>query len=189
MQNDSGSIQAQSQIVEVQFLLKWLLKAKKIGHKYYGIKRRQQFINSVSNEVYNNNSNYQLYKNKIMTLITDNNISQFCKELFIKPNIILSMTTKVRQFNLPLLWLIGRYENFKMFELWLDCLLHLNDIILFNTNNNNNKNIFLRKYLKFHEINVNPQSSSIVEYYTYMYTIYYNIMQFHCFVLFEFGCL
>ena len=29
----------QSQIVEIQFLLKFLLKAKKMGHKYYGIKR------------------------------------------------------------------------------------------------------------------------------------------------------
>ena len=41
-----------SQIVEIQFLLDFLLEAKKVGHKYYGIKRKEIQINSVNNGAY-----------------------------------------------------------------------------------------------------------------------------------------
>ena len=111
----------ESQIVEVQFLLKFLLKAKKLGHKYYGIKRRKIFIDSVSNMAYYNESDYSTYRNKILTLINDENINQLSKQLFIKPNIILSMMSdngKTGHSDVPLLTMMGRTDNFKMYELF-----------------------------------------------------------------------
>lgn len=48
-----------------------VLIAKKIGHKYYNIKRREVFIDSVKNIVYNKHNDFQCYKNKIVTFVND----------------------------------------------------------------------------------------------------------------------
>ena len=144
-------------ICEIQFLIKFLLKAKKLGHKYYNIKRKELFINSINNIVYNENGNYQNYKNKILTLINDNNMEQLSYQLFLKPNIVLSMickeSTSVWNINsdVPLLYHIGRKQHIKMFELFMDCLLHFNQTYL---QSNSNDNAFLKQYLNFNHCNM-----------------------------------
>ena len=130
----------ESQICEIQFLLKFLLKAKKLGHKYYNIKRKELFIDSVNNIVYEQNGNYELYKNKILTIINDNNITQLANELFIKPNIVLSMICKDKYgSDIPLLYFIGNNQNVKMFELFIDCLLHFNQTYISQSSINKDK--------------------------------------------------
>ena len=161
-----------SQIIEIQLLLKFLLKAKKIGHKYYGIKRRSLFIDSVSNFVYKNTLDYIQYKNKILTFVIDNNINQLCKQLFLKPNICASIFTTFRagvyDVDIPLLFSIRRNivrnknngkgkQYLKLFEIFLDYLLHFNDVFLSQTTINkddddddkNNDQIFMTKYFNF----------------------------------------
>ena len=48
-----------------------VLIGKKIGHKYYNIKRREVFIDSVKNIVYNKHNDFQCHKNKIVTFVND----------------------------------------------------------------------------------------------------------------------
>ena len=121
-----------------------------IGHKYYGIKRRKLFINSIDNIVYNNDNNYEIYKNKIWTLSRYNNINQFSIELILKPNIIISMFSTNSFGYVPLLYRLGRfgYGRNKIFLLFLETLFHFNNIIL----KNDEKYLFLNKYLNYNKI-------------------------------------
>ena len=132
----------ESMIVEVQFLLKFLLKAKKLGHKWYGISRRKPYVDSVSNISYNIDANYEKYKAKVLSLVIENNLSQFSKEILLKPNIMINIIEKCAFYGqtiAPLLYHIGRNKNSKMFELFLDCLYHFGNVILDDTNNKNSK--------------------------------------------------
>ena len=116
----------QSQIVELQFLLDFLLHAKKIGHKYYGIKRKDVQIHSVCNIMYNIN-NYDRYKSKILQIIKDKDIDQLGKHLFLRPNCILSMILSGLG---PYLVEVGETGSIKMYELFLDCIFHFGEILL-----------------------------------------------------------
>ena len=121
----------ESQIVEIQFLLDFLLYAKKIGHKYYGIKRKDVEIHSVCNIMYNTNNNCEKYKNKILGMINGKNVSQLASHLFLRPNCILSMIgDKERHESRPYLFSIGYIRDFKMYELFLDCLFHFGQVLL-----------------------------------------------------------
>ena len=115
------------QIVELQFLLDFLLNAKKIGHKYYGIKRKDVQINSVCNIMYNRNNNYDRYQAKIKQIIKDKDMNQLGKHLFLRPNCILSMIDG-RQG--PYLCNVGREGSIEMYELFLDCIFHFGEILL-----------------------------------------------------------
>ena len=42
----------ESMIVEIQFLFNFLLFSKKLSHKYYGIIRKELFIDSIKNNIY-----------------------------------------------------------------------------------------------------------------------------------------
>ena len=117
----------QSQIVELQFLLDFLLNAKKIGHKYYGIKRKDVQIHSVSNIMYKTNNDYSRYKRKILQIIRDRDMNQLGKHLFLRPNYILSMISDEHG---PYLCDVGRTDSIKMFELFLDCIFHFGEILL-----------------------------------------------------------
>ena len=124
-----------------------------IGHKFYGIKRRQLLAQSVNSMVINNNSNYQLYK-------SDQNITRFCKELFVQPNVVLSMIgqDKYKSRHVPLLFVIGETDDYKMFELFLDCLFHFDKVLLGNKiqnkeNKEEMKNSFLYKYFNYNKCN------------------------------------
>ena len=115
------------QIVELQFLLEFLLHAKKIGHKYYGIKRKDVQIHSVCNIMYNTNNDYNRYKGKILQIIRDKDINQLGKHLFLRPNCILSM---IGDRNGPYLYEAGQTGSIKMFELFLGCIFHFGEILL-----------------------------------------------------------
>ena len=124
----------ESQIVEIQFLLKSLLNAKKLGHKYYGIKRKNLFVNSINNVVYNSNNNYTKYQTKILSFISENNWNDLAKELFLKPNCILSMI-KSRDSayqHAPLLAVVGKHDatRDKMYKIFIHFLFHFGEIIL-----------------------------------------------------------
>ena len=141
----------QSMLVEIQFLISFLLKAKKMGHKYYGIVRRSQFVNSVCNIVYNIDSDYEKYKAKIVSIVNDNDMNRFTKQVFLKPNVILSL---INEGN-PLLHDIGYSQNHKMFKFFVDSLLHYNSVILDKKNDDDTltNNEFLKKYLNFNHCN------------------------------------
>ena len=162
------------QIVEIQFLLDFLLKAKKLGHKYYGIKRKNVEINSVSNIMYSTNNNYSKYKNKILEMINDYDINQLGTHLLLRPNCILSMiyynnSGYRKNCSFPYLYIIGQTNSLKMFELFLDCIFHYGEILLnekqplnynvgfYDDFNNKDKidnsllkhNLFIQKYFNF----------------------------------------
>ena len=124
----------ESQIVEIQFLVKFLLKAKKLGHKYYAIKRKRLFIDSINNIVYNIDNNYIKYKNKICLMIRNNNINDFMYEILIKPSIVISMFNSDAKTShgcdLLLLIHIGYAISTKMKLLFLNCLFHYGEVIL-----------------------------------------------------------
>ena len=160
----NNKFNTESQIVEIQFLLDFLLKAKKLGHKYYGIKRKDVEIHSVNNIMENTNNNYNRYKSKILEIIKDNNVSQLTIHLFLRPNCILSMFNDYHRS--PYLYSIGKTRSLKLFELFLDCLFHFGEVLLnekkpFRCNNgcyekfNNNDDIllkhklFIQKYFNF----------------------------------------
>ena len=124
----------ESQIVEIQFLLKSLLNAKKLGHKYYGIKRKNLFVNSINNVVYNSNNNYTKYQTKILSFISENNWNDLAKELFLKPNCVLSMI-KSRDSayqHAPFLAVVGIRDltGVKMYKIFIHFLYHFGEIIL-----------------------------------------------------------
>ena len=120
------------QIVEIQFLLNFLLKAKKIGHKYYGIKRKDVEVHSVSNMLYNTNNNYDKYKTKILGMIQDKDINQLSKHFFLRPNCILSMLEYCEYYTVPYFASISRKDHkaSKIHSLFLDCLFHFGEILL-----------------------------------------------------------
>ena len=140
----------QRQIVEVQFLLKFLLKAKKLGHKYYNIKRRKKLMYSVSNLVYNVNEDFENYKNKIVRLIEQHNVNDFAKQLFLRPNLMAGLIVDKD----PLLLFIGeditRKNNLKLYELFLDHLFFFNDVLM--QCNEKDENAFLRRYFNFNKL-------------------------------------
>ena len=131
--------------------------------------RRKIFVDSIDNIIYNINPNYEKYKNKIISFVNDNNIDQFAKEIFIKPNIIISMicrrkVTDRSYYSAPLLYFIGAKQNSKMFELFLNCLFHFKDIFL-----NNNKS-FLKKYFNFRKLDspIIAAHGEFVKFYLYI---------------------
>ena len=136
-----------------------------IGHKYYGIKRRRLFIDSIDNIVYNINNNYEKYKNKILSIIQNNNIDQFSIELLMKPSIIMSMFGYEgdEDCDILLLFHIGlQEESNKAISLFIDCLFHFNDIFL-SDRERDKKFSFLKRYLNFE--NCKPP---IIDYYSFV---------------------
>ena len=138
--NNSSSLDnyKQCMIGEIQFLLKWTLKAKKIGHKYYSIKRRREFVDSVSYMI-ERDCDYIIYTNKIKTLIETNNFDSIATHLLLKPNIIVSMLNIESVGNVtvmvPFLYQLAREcankkTPMKMFDLFYGSLLHLENNVL-----------------------------------------------------------
>ena len=86
-------------------------------------------------------------------------MEQLSFQLFLKPNIVLSMICKgmVRNSDVPLLYHIGKLDNLKMFELFVDCLFHFSQTYLESDDNNNGNNkqnkSFLKRYLNFNHCN------------------------------------
>ena len=143
----------QCQLVEIQFLLKPFLKAKKMGHKWYNIQRRRNFIESVDNIINETYNDYENCKKKIRQMVKEQNINQFAKELILRPNIGLSAITSFVQdgtpHNVPLFYLAALSNNSKMYTLFLDCLFHYNDKVLGQTYKKDKDKFWLKKYFNF----------------------------------------
>ena len=167
----------ESQLVEIRFLLNFLLHAKKLGHKYYEIKRKDGQVNAVGNIMYNEYNNYDKYSLKIETVIQEDNPNELAKQLLLRPNCILSMlhfANNIEDTFVPYLYLVGGSYSLKMFKLFYECLLHFGEVLLdetkpkncnvgcYSDSNNPNKytgsdfdekaikyKLFIRKYLNF----------------------------------------
>ena len=123
----NGKSNTGSMIVEVRFLLEFLINAKKMGHKYYAIKQKAIYIDSIESVIYKNNINCEAYSSKIMTIINDSDINRLSKELFYLPNIVFSMKTR---YGRPILWDVEKRKDSKMYNLFLNCLFHFSKILL-----------------------------------------------------------
>ena len=140
---------------EVQFLQKWLLKAKKIGHKLYSVVRRQEFIDCIC-DMMQDDTNYNHYRLKIQSLIKSENINYLIKEMVWRPNVV-SISQPLREIRNH--EESGGYgfnnENncndnrFKLNKLYLGSLLHFSYNIL---NMEKNGAIFFENYFNRIEI-------------------------------------
>ena len=127
-------------IGELQFLLKWLLKSKRMGHKWYGIKRKSEFIESNCQLLYNIDCNYNEYKSKIGVFVENNDLERLGNELLLEPNLGLSIIDSPYEtangFHVPFLYQLSQFmsttatANFKMFQLFMNSLIHFGEVIL-----------------------------------------------------------
>ena len=143
-------------IVEIQFLLKWLLKAKKLGHKLYNVARRKEFIDSVTKHYYDLTENKNNYNKAMHSLVIRKNWKQITTELLLYPKQVLNVQFAPSYFKKPLLYFIGQSGNSKMFGLFLSCLLYTNDIDDKNNvemKENSTGNAVAKKYLNFEGCN------------------------------------
>ena len=144
-------------IVEGQFLLKFLLQAKKMGHKLYSLIRQDEFISNVKNQIYNIDENYDQYKLKINKLIDDRDTNNLTKQLFWKPNIVLSIIniekdTPNQNDYYPLFYSAAKQLsniNSKFLVFFFSCLFHLSCVLCNEENNENNR--FLKLYFNWNQ--------------------------------------
>ena len=142
-------------IIEGQFLLSFLLKAKKMGHKYYSIVRQEELINNVKNQVYIIDNNYDKYKTKILTLVQNRDNVGLSKQLFWKSHVLLSIIIHKNDIFggdifRPLFSQISeRFSGFnpKFVLFFLNCLFFHSFVLLKQPNNENN--MFLTKYFNW----------------------------------------
>eukprot|EP01084_Bolivina_argentea_P180143 311218_1 len=126
-------------ICEIQFLLKSLLKAKKIGHKLYGMSRKEDYFTAVA-EMAQKDQNWMKYLEKITKYANDNKFDQLSQEMVIKPNILLSMSMQDKYSKLL------QIKSPKYFELHISSMLHFEKYLL---QNNDKKNDLKERYLQF----------------------------------------
>ena len=172
-----------SVIGELQFLTKFLLVAKKKGHKLYGIVRRQEFIQSINNMVLSDDKNYEQYKTKIDNLIKTENVNYLIKEMIWKPNIICSFIHDDGSFLSVFLARIGetnpnKFENQKFSKLYFALLLHFGENILgydpsTDTSNGSKESEgrkFFQKYFNFDD----PSTTIAIDYRTKHFMGFYG---------------
>ena len=122
-----------------------------VGHKLYSVIRQGDYINTICDELYGSDGNYYKYKQKINKMIETNDWSNFTRQLFIRPNCVLSMIRFEIDKVCPLLKIIGRPTNDKIFALVLSCLFHFSLVVMNESNDKNNQ--FLRKYFNYNKLN------------------------------------
>ena len=146
-------ITKQCMIIEAQFLLLFLLKAKKMGHKYYSIVRQEELINNIKNQVYVIDNDNKKYKRKIETFVHNHDSGALMKQLFWKPHVVFSIIVDGGSgFNhfYPLFSEICRQFgviNGKFVLFFLNCLFFHSFVMLDQDDNENNK--FLKKYFNW----------------------------------------
>ena len=146
----------QSMIIEAQFLLSFLLKAKKMGHKYYSIVRQSELINNIKNQVYEIDNNYNNYNKKIVELANNHDSGALMKQLFWKPHVVLSMIVHGRDYVrqkdsfYPLFSEISKEFNdisVKFILFCLNCLFFHSFVMLDEPDDESNK--FLKLYFNW----------------------------------------
>ena len=70
-------------IGEIQFLLNWMLKAKKLGHTLYGFSRNKEYMVQLSHLFYNNHSknNKESFSQELRAMIITQNFEKLEKML------------------------------------------------------------------------------------------------------------
>ena len=63
-----------------------------MGHKYYSIVRKEDFINDCNN-LLNDDLNYQSYSSRIESMVKENEVNNLAVELSLSPNVVLSIIT------------------------------------------------------------------------------------------------
>ena len=114
--------------------------------------RQSDYIYNVCNQVYSIDDNVEKYKLKMNKLIEENDISNLTKQLFWKPNVLLSLIVgdsySLRPFFVEIASKFGNKDKFVLFV--LNCLFHLSLILLNHPNDENNK--LLRQYFNFNNL-------------------------------------
>ena len=142
----------ESMIIEARFLLPFLLKAHKMGHKYYTIMRQSPLINSIKNQVYEIDNNYSKYKDKILTLIHNHDSDGLMKQLFWKPNVVLSIIVDEDKYGGHRLLFPEVVQQFgeintRFILFFLNCLFFHSFLML--EEKNDESNLFLKKYFNW----------------------------------------
>ena len=127
----------------------------------YSIIREKEFIENVENQVYTIDNNYEKYKLRINQLISNNDTNNLTKQLFWRPNVVLSIvnTDDPKPNYNPLLFSVGyrltikskKKGNFKFAMFFLNCLFHLSYILLCESKSKE-KNVFLKKYFNWNKL-------------------------------------
>ena len=137
--NDSKSI-----IGEIQFLQSWQLRAKKIGHKLYSIRRRKPFLNNVTKHI-SNDLNYQIFCKKILLDFNNKNIYDINQQLFYSPNIVISIISHNDDICRPLLYYVCSHSSLHTFNLFFQTMIHLQECLL----GGDSKYELMKKYLNY----------------------------------------
>ena len=66
-----------------------------MGHKLYSIVGQSDNISNISNQLYIFDNNYEKYTLKINKLIENKDTTSLIKQLFWKPNIVLSIINQI----------------------------------------------------------------------------------------------
>ena len=128
----------------------WFVVVGESGHKLYSVIRQADYVNTICDELYSVDGNYNKYKQKINKMLETNDSANFIRQLFIRPNSVLSMIRfEIHRYS-PLLKIIGKAGNDKLFAIFLSCLFHFSLIVMNETNDKNNQ--FLRKYFNYNEL-------------------------------------
>ena len=118
-------------------------------HKLYGVVRREEFITNV-NSIIQDSNNYSNYKNKMKTLIRDNQFGHFLKEIVWKPNIVLSMLSQSGDNSLPKPMLAAIEYNTKLYHFYFGALIHFANVTLKNDTKKSNQ--FLTNYFNYNNL-------------------------------------
>ena len=141
-------------LLEAQFLLSFLLKAKKIGHKLYSFARQEEYINGVINQLYNIDNNYIEYKFKINQYISNNDTNNLMKQSIWRPNVVLSIVNQkfaFIEYHVVFYSVCKQVGNSndnsksKFLMFFLNCLFHFSSILL-NEKQDKDTTIFFQKY-------------------------------------------
>ena len=114
------------------FFVVWEIHFKMHILLVYGVSRRGDFVNRVTNEIYNIDKNHVNYSQKITNLISSQNVTLLTDQLMIQPNAILPVLTNTKSMSqaLPILYAIGQTNNIKLFDTFLSFLHHFSKVIL-----------------------------------------------------------
>ena len=86
-------------------------------------------MDSIEHLIYDNNNDYGKFKKKIEHLIHDGDIEKLSKQLLFQPNMVLSLIRNGNSAR-PILSLIGSQKQYRMYELFLNCLFHFGESVL-----------------------------------------------------------
>lgn len=110
-----------------------------MGHKLYGVSRRQEFVENITSlrkigeEEKSGDKNREKYFDKVLGIINNENLHSLSNELMLNEYKILNVD------KYPLLWSIGETGWIKGFEMFYSSLIHYGNVL--------NDKSFVKEYL------------------------------------------